>query len=213
MDGDAAHRAALAQQWAEADLVVTGYELLRRTRPCSPAFYACILDEAQAIKNHTTQKYKAVCLVRSGAVCPTGTLGGNRLGAVEHLLLFDAAVLPPHMSFCNRFEKPIPSSRRDKEAARRLNLLTSPFILRRMKSEVLRSCPKTETVLPCGDGGAAAPAVPGGGAGLQGQAPGGKTGGSDGGVCGADPAAGAVLRPPPGDRGLGRWQRPSLEAL
>ena len=28
-------------------------------------FYACILDEAQAIKNHTTQKYKAVCGVNS----------------------------------------------------------------------------------------------------------------------------------------------------
>ena len=65
---------------------------------------------------------------------------------MEHLLLFDAWYLPPYMSFCNRFEKPI-LQQEDKEAARRLNLLTSPFILRRMKSEVLRgAAPKTETV-------------------------------------------------------------------
>ena len=30
VDGDAAHRAELAKQWAEADLVVTSYDLMRR---------------------------------------------------------------------------------------------------------------------------------------------------------------------------------------
>ena len=60
MDGDAAHRAVLARRWAEADLVVTSYDLLRRDedRYAEQPFYACILDEAQAIKNHTTQKYR-----------------------------------------------------------------------------------------------------------------------------------------------------------
>ena len=62
VDGDAAHRAALAESWPAADLVVTSYDLLRRDETLyeGQEFYACILDEAQAIKNHTTQKYKAV---------------------------------------------------------------------------------------------------------------------------------------------------------
>lgn len=150
VDGDAAHRAALAQQWAEADLVVTGYELLRRDEAlyAQQPFYACILDEAQAIKNHTTQKYKAVCRVRSQVrFALTGTPVENRLGELWSIFSFlMPGYLPPYMSFCNRFEKPI-LQQEDKEAARRLNLLTSPFILRRMKSEVLRELPpKTETV-------------------------------------------------------------------
>lgn len=59
--------AQLAEQWDGADVVVTSYDLLRRDETLyeSQKFYACILDEAQAIKNHTTQKYKAVCGVNS----------------------------------------------------------------------------------------------------------------------------------------------------
>lgn len=150
VDGNAAHRAALAQQWAEADLVVTGYELLRRDEAlyAGQPFYACILDEAQAVKNHTTQKYKAVCQVRSRVrFALTGTPVENRLGELWSIFSFlMPGYLPPYKSFCSRFEKPI-LQQEDKEAARRLNQLTSPFILRRMKSEVLRELPpKTETV-------------------------------------------------------------------
>ena len=88
---NAAHRAALAQQWAEADLVVTGYELLRRDEAlyAQQPFYACILDEAQAIKNHTTQKYKAVCRVRSQVrFALTGTPVENRLGELWSIFSF-----------------------------------------------------------------------------------------------------------------------------
>lgn len=52
MDGDAAHRAALVDGWAQADFVITSYDLLRRDEKlyAGQSFYACILDEAQAIK-------------------------------------------------------------------------------------------------------------------------------------------------------------------
>ena len=54
--------------------------------------------------------------------------------------------LPPYKSFCSRFEKPI-TQENDPAAVRRLNQLTGPFILRRMKSEVLKELPpKTENV-------------------------------------------------------------------
>ena len=150
VDGDAAHRAELAESWPAADLVVTSYDLLRRDEALyeGQEFYACILDEAQAIKNHTTQKYKAVCKVRSRVrFALTGTPVENRLGELWSIFSFlMPGYLPPYKSFCSRFEKPIVQEE-DQTALRRLNQLTGPFILRRMKSDVLKELPpKTENV-------------------------------------------------------------------
>ena len=150
VDGDAARRAELAKQWADADLVVTSYDLLRRDEELykEQQFYACILDEAQAIKNHTTQKYKAVCGVNSKVrFALTGTPVENRLGELWSIFSFlMPGYLPPYRTFCARFEKPIVQED-DKDALRRLNQLTGPFILRRMKSEVLKELPpKTENI-------------------------------------------------------------------
>ncbi len=110
MDGDAAHRAALVDGWAQADIVITSYDLLRRDEKlyAGQSFYACILDEAQAIKNHTTQKYKAVCGVNSRVrFALTGTPVENRLGELWSIFSFDAGVSAPYKNFCARFEKPI----------------------------------------------------------------------------------------------------------
>ena len=150
VDGDAAHRAELAKQWESADLVVTSYDLMRRDEELynGQQFYACILDEAQAIKNHTTQKYKAVCGVNSKVrFALTGTPVENRLGELWSIFSFlMPGYLPPYKTFCARFEKPIVQEN-DPDALRRLNQLTGPFILRRMKSEVLKELPpKTENV-------------------------------------------------------------------
>ena len=150
VDGDAARRAELAKQWADADLVVTSYDLLRRDEELykEQQFYACILDEAQAIKNHTTQKYKAVCGVNSKVrFALTGTPVENRLGELWSIFSFlMPGYLPPYRTFCARFEKPIVQEN-DKDALRRLNQLTGPFILRRMKFEVLKELPpKTENI-------------------------------------------------------------------
>ena len=124
--------------------------LLRRDeeRYAEQAFYACILDEAQAIKNHTTQKYKAVCGVNSKVrFALTGTPVENRLGELWSIFSFlMPGYLPPYKSFCSRFEKPIVQEE-DQTAVRRLNQLTGPFILRRMKADVLKELPpKTENV-------------------------------------------------------------------
>ena len=150
VDGDAARRAELAKQWVDADLVVTSYDLLRRDEELykEQQFYACILDEAQVIKNHTTQKYKAVCGVNSKVrFALTGTPVENRLGELWSIFSFlMPGYLPPYRTFCARFEKPIVQEN-DKDALRRLNQLTGPFILRRMKSEVLKELPpKTENI-------------------------------------------------------------------
>ena len=130
--------------------MVTSYDLLRRDEAlyADRKFYACILDEAQAIKNHTTQKYKAVCRVNSRVrFALTGTPVENRLGELWSIFSFlMPGYLPPYKSFCTRFEKPIVQEN-DPTAVRRLNQLTGPFILRRMKAEVLKELPpKTENI-------------------------------------------------------------------
>ncbi len=150
VDGTAARRAELAQQWTQADLVITSYDLLRRDEKLyeEQNFYACILDEAQAIKNHTTQKYKAVCRIQSKVrFALTGTPVENRLAELWSIFSFlMPGYLPHYKTFCERFEKPIVQED-DKNAVRRLNQLTQPFILRRMKTDVLKELPpKTENI-------------------------------------------------------------------
>ena len=144
MDGDAARRASLAQQMEQYDLVVTSYDLLRRDEAlyAEREFSACILDEAQAIKNHTTQKYKAACRLRSRVrFALTGTPVENRLGELWSIFSFlMPGYLPSYPVFLSRFEKPIVQDR-DEGAVRRLNQLTGPFILRRMKAQVLTELP------------------------------------------------------------------------
>ena len=152
VDGTAEQRARLAERFEEYDLVVTGYDLLRRDEALyeKHRFYACILDEAQAIKNHTTQKYKAVCKLNScRRFALTGTPIENRLSELWSIFSF---LMPGYLYHYNlfreRFEKPITQDQ-NRAMTARLNQLTSPFILRRMKSEVLTELPpKIEHVTP-----------------------------------------------------------------
>lgn len=150
VDGGAAHRAGLAGQFGEYDLIVTSYDLLRRDveRYEAVTFNACIIDEAQAIKNHNTQKYRAVCQVKSRVrFALTGTPVENRLSELWSIFSFlMPGYLYPYRTFCNRFEKPIVQED-DQNALRRLNQLTGPFLLRRMKADVLKELPpKIENV-------------------------------------------------------------------
>lgn len=150
MDGNAAHRADLAAQFSSYDLIVTSYDLLRRDseRYEEQAFYACILDEAQAIKNHVTQKYRAVCRVNSKVrFALTGTPVENRLSELWSIFSFlMPGYLYSYKNFCDRFEKPIVQDE-DENAVHRLNQLTGPFLLRRMKADVLKELPpKIENV-------------------------------------------------------------------
>jgi SNF2 family DNA or RNA helicase len=150
VDGGAARRADLALQFGEYDLIVTSYDLLRRDseRYETQAFYACILDEAQAIKNHATQKYRAVCRVNSRVrFALTGTPVENRLSELWSIFSFlMPGYLYPYKTFCERFEKPIVQDG-DEAAVRRLNQQTGPFLLRRMKADVLKELPpKIENV-------------------------------------------------------------------
>ncbi|MCD7856882.1 MAG: DEAD/DEAH box helicase [Clostridiales bacterium] len=150
LSGTAAERRAQWEQVEGCDLAVISYDSLRRdvAQLENHSFYTCILDEAQYIKNHNTLSVKAVKQVRSKLrFAMTGTPVENRLSELWSIFDF---LMPGYLyrysEFQSRLEKPI-AKEHDEGAAKRLAALTNPFILRRMKGDVLKELPpKTESV-------------------------------------------------------------------
>lgn len=149
--GDSDARAAQLATVRDGDVVITSYDLLKRDRDLyAPlTFHYHILDEAQYIKNHQTQNARAVkSIVSAQRFALTGTPIENRLS--ELWSIFDFLMpgfLFSYAHFRDRFELPIVRDN-DTAALESLSLLCRPFVLRRLKKEVLRELPpKTETVL------------------------------------------------------------------
>lgn len=154
--GDAGTREQLLTHAAEYRVVVTSYDLLKRDialyRPLR--FYYHILDEAQYIKNQKTQNARAVKAIASERrFALTGTPMENRLA--ELWSIFDFLMpgfLYSYSYFKSRFELPVVRDG-DREALQRLAATVSPFLLRRLKQDVLTELPpKTEQVLLCSMG-------------------------------------------------------------
>lgn len=144
--GTAAERKRLIAEGdaPEVDVWVTSYELLRQdiAQYEGRKFYACVLDEGQHIKNRSTLASKAVKRVdaRQRFVL-TGTPIENRLSELWNLFDFlMPGYLFTHNSFVEKLEKPVVKSK-DAEAGAQLRRLVQPFLLRRLKSEVLRELP------------------------------------------------------------------------
>ena len=149
--GGAAERKAALKQAGEYDVVITSYDLLRRDLELYGGleFRYEIIDEAQYIKNAGTLSAKAVKAVKARSrFALTGTPIENRLG--ELWSIFDY-LMPGFLFSYQKFrrEYEVPAARDgDREALSRLHRLTGPFILRRLKGEVLKELPeKLETVI------------------------------------------------------------------
>ena len=134
----------------ESDVLVTSYDLMKRDADCWAAqhFSCLILDEAQYIKNSATKAAKCAKAIPADVrFALTGTPIENRLS--ELWSIFDflmPGVLGTSESFGRRFASPIGSG--DEGAAKRLQSLVGPFILRRLKSQVLTDLPdKNESVV------------------------------------------------------------------
>ncbi len=150
--GDAATRRSLIAQADGADVLITSYDMLKRDIALyAPlAFRYHILDEAQYIKNSTTQNARAVKLIcAQQRFALTGTPMENRLSELWSIMDFlMAGLLFSYSKFRAQYELPI-LRQQDTGALARLNYAVSPFILRRLKREVLTELPpKTERVLP-----------------------------------------------------------------
>ncbi len=127
------------------DVVVTSYDLLKR----DVALYADfpflveVIDEAQYIKNHSTEASKAVKVIRAQTkLALTGTPIENRLS--ELWSIFDYLMpgfLYGYDTFRRELESPIVREQ-DKTGMERLRRMVSPFILRRLKEDVLKDLPE-----------------------------------------------------------------------
>jgi len=108
-----------------------------------------ILDEAQSVKNMSTKRSQAVMNLHAEfRMITTGTPIENHLGELWNLFRFlNPGLLGSLESFNQRFAIPI-EKYNDRAAKQRLKKMISPFLLRRMKSEVLEELPeKTEITL------------------------------------------------------------------
>ncbi len=150
--GDATTRHRLLESVNDYDVIITSYDMLKRdvAEYQSLSFHYQVLDEAQYIKNSTTQNARAAKTIRAAQrFALTGTPMENRLS--ELWSIFDflmPGLLYSQQKFRARFEQPILRGEDDRLLGR-LGRLVSPFILRRLKSQVLSQLPpKTERVLP-----------------------------------------------------------------
>ena len=128
-----------------ADLVITSYPLLRRDVELykDTTFAYCIIDEAQHIKNPNSINARSVKEIKAGGYFAlTGTPVENSL--TELWSIFDFIMpgyLYNHSKFIKKIERPIAKGD-DKTVLRQLTKQIRPFVLRRMKKDVLKELPE-----------------------------------------------------------------------
>ncbi len=133
------------------DLLIVSYGLLPLEAEllCGVQWQTVVLDEAQAIKNMQTKRSKsAMNLQAEFKIITSGTPVENHLGELWTLFNFlNPGLLGSFKDFNEKFAIPI---ERDQDSGSRNHLrkLIRPFILRRLKNDVLQELPaKTEITL------------------------------------------------------------------
>ena len=135
---DRLHADLLPAALAGVDLVITSYGVAVRDRAALAAltWARVVCDEAQNIKNHATKQARAVrALPAATRIALTGTPVENRLSDLWSIMEFtNPGLLGPAEGFRARFAIPI---ERDgsPDAARALQRITRPFVLRRLKTD------------------------------------------------------------------------------
>jgi SNF2 family DNA or RNA helicase len=152
VDGTPVQRKKLAKAGLKKDIIITSYTLLQKDVDLYKNFkfsYA-ILDEAQHIKNRGTRNAKSVKMLdATHRLILTGTPIENSLDELWSLFDF---LMPGFLSSYDRFvEKYIRNPAC--EGGKNLEVLrnkVSPFIMRRMKKDVLKDLPPvSENVYHC----------------------------------------------------------------
>ncbi len=149
--GSVAERAGLLDEPAPFDLYLTTYGVMQNDieQLAAVAWHSAVLDEAQAIKNPVTRRARAARqLTADFRAVTTGTPVQNNLMDLHSLFSFlNPGLLGSREKFRANFGDPV--ERGDDEAARaRLRRIIAPFVLRRLKTEVLDDLPeRTEITL------------------------------------------------------------------
>ncbi len=153
-DAEAPARADLIGEAGSRDLLVTSYGLLASEVDllAGRRLATVVFDEAHALKNPRTQRAAAARRLQADfRLALTGTPIENHLGELWSLF---AAILPgllgTRADYEERFAGPAAGGpvSGDRERAARLRALVRPFILRRLKTQVLDELPpRTEITL------------------------------------------------------------------
>lgn len=150
LDGTPAQRKKLLNGIHNFDVVITSYNLLQKdieVYQTIPFGYA-ILDEAQHIKNRTTRNAKSVKMLQARyRLILTGTPIENSLDELWSLFDF---LMPGLLSTYDRFlEKYVRMHQVDKSGNHldTLRRKVAPFILRRMKKDLLTDLPPVSEII------------------------------------------------------------------
>lgn len=128
----------------DADIYVTSYDLLKRDIENYEdiVFANEIIDEAQYIKNQNTQAAKTVRLINSSfKLALTGTPIENHLSELWSIMDY---LMPGFLYSYTKFQYDIEVpvvAQKDEAVLERLRKMVHPFILRRLKKEVLKELP------------------------------------------------------------------------
>ena len=143
--GGVNQRAQMISEIPNYDIIITSYDYLKRDIQLYEdiPFDYQIVDEAQYIKNQTTQNAMSVKLIQTKhRFALTGTPIENHLGELWSIFDF---LMPGYLysypQFRNIFEIPIVKEK-DTYVLQQLKTLVEPFILRRMKQDVLKELPE-----------------------------------------------------------------------
>ena len=132
-------------------LVVCSYALLMQDveELRTVSWHTLVLDEAQAIKNWGAKRTQAAMKLQAKfRMVSTGTPLENNLHELWTMFRFlNPGLLGPRKRFHERFAVPV-QKHGDQEQKRVLQKLVRPFILRRLKSQVMEELPsRTEVTL------------------------------------------------------------------
>lgn len=150
VDGNPNHRKKLLSEIDYYDIVITSYTLLQKDiefYKTIPFGYA-ILDEAQHIKNRGTRNAQSVKIIQAAhRLILTGTPIENSLDELWSLFDF---LMPGLLSTYDRFIEKYIRLPALQQAGRNLDNLrrkVAPFILRRMKKDVLSDLPPVSEIV------------------------------------------------------------------
>lgn len=122
----------------EVDVILTSYGIARSDQEIlgKTKWICTIIDESQNIKNPATAQTKAVKKIKADiCIAMSGTPVENRLS--EYWSVFDftnKGYLGSAKKFNEQYAKPIENDR-NKEVVERFKTITSPFIMRRLKTD------------------------------------------------------------------------------
>ncbi len=143
IDGMPLQRKKLIDQIDNYDVIITSYSLLQKDIELyeKTTFSYAILDEAQHIKNRGTRNAKSVKMIKAEhRLILSGTPIENSLDELWSLFDF---LMPGFLNSYDRFIEKYIRVTGDKqtENLKYLRKKVSPFIMRRMKSDVLKDLP------------------------------------------------------------------------